>query len=47
MGAEKWISKGKLRSCSGVNGNREINELCNDHGITQGMYYKWGALHAR
>ncbi len=25
----------------GLKGNRTVSELCNDHGITQGLYYKW------
>ena len=25
----------------GLKGNCGVSELCNTHGITQGMYYKW------
>lgn len=27
-----------------MSGNVKISELCNDHGITQAMYYAWKNL---
>jgi len=43
MGAKKqWTGKEKLAIVlQGLKGDRSISELCNEHGITQGMYYKW------
>lgn len=43
MGAKKQRNgKEKLAVVlQGLKGDRSISELCNDHGITQGMYYKW------
>ena len=43
MGAKKqWNGKEKLAIVlQGLKSDRSISELCNEHGITQGMYYKW------
>ena len=43
MGAKKqWTGKEKLAIVSqGLKGDCCVSELCNEHGITQGMYYKW------
>ncbi|NCB27805.1 MAG: transposase [Bacteroidia bacterium] len=43
MGAKKqWNGKEKLAIVlQGLKCDRSISELCNEHGITQGMYYKW------
>ena len=44
MGAKKqWTGKEKLAIVlQGLKGDCSISTLCNDHGITQGMYYnKW------
>ena len=43
MGAKKqWTGKEKLTiGVQGLKGDRSVSELCNEHGITQGMYYKW------
>jgi len=37
-----WTGKEKLAIVlQGLKGMTTISELCNDHGITQVMYYKW------
>ena len=43
MGAKKqWTGQEKLSIVlQGLKGPRSVSELCNEHGITQGMYYKW------
>ena len=43
MGAKKqWTGKEKLAIVlQGLKGDCSISTLCNEHGITQGMYYKW------
>lgn len=43
MSAKKqWTGREKLAIVlQGLKGDRGISELCNEHGITQGMYYKW------
>ena len=43
MGAKKqWTGKEKLAIVlQGLKGDCSISALCNDNGITQGMYYKW------
>lgn len=43
MGAKKqWTGKEKLAIVlQGLKGDCSVSELCNEHGITQGMYYKW------
>lgn len=43
MSAKKqWSGKEKLTIVlHGLRGDRSVSELCNDHGITQSMYYKW------
>lgn len=39
---KQWTGKEKLAIVlQGLKGDRSVSELCNDHGITQGMYYKW------
>jgi transposase-like protein len=41
-GKRQWTGKEKLAIVlQGLRGDRSISELCNEHGITQGMYYKW------
>lgn len=46
MGAKKqWTGKEKLAIVlQGLKGDCCVSELCNEHGITQGMYYKWRDL---
>jgi len=43
MGAKKqWTGQEKLSIVSqGLKGPRSVSGLCNEHGITQGMYCKW------
>ena len=43
MGANKpWTGKEKLAIVlQWLKGDCSVSELCNDQGITQGMYYKW------
>lgn len=43
MGIKKqWTGKEKLAIVlQGLKGECSVSELCNAHGITQGMYYKW------
>ena len=43
MGTKKqWTGQEKLAIVlQGLKGECSISELCNEHGITQGMYYKW------
>ena len=43
MGAKKqWTGKEKLAIVlQGLKGDCSVSDLCNEHGITQGMYYKW------
>ena len=43
MGAKKqWTGQEKLSIVlQGLKGTCSVSELCNEHGITQGMYYKW------
>ena len=43
MGAKKqWTGKEKLVIVlQGLKGETSVSALCNEHGITQGMYYKW------
>ncbi len=39
MNKKQWTGKEKFKILMlGVSGNAEI---CNEHGITQGLYYKW------
>ncbi|MDR0994481.1 MAG: transposase [Verrucomicrobiota bacterium] len=39
---KQWPGKEKLAiMLQGLKGDCRIGTLCNDHGITQGMYYKW------
>ena len=39
---KQWNGKEKLAIVlQGLKCDRSISELCNEHGITQGMYYKW------
>ena len=56
MGTKKqWTGREKLALVlEGLKGECRISELCNEHGVSQGMYYKWrdqlltdGADHAR
>ncbi len=43
MGTKKqWTGREKLAIVlEGLKGEYRIRELCNEHGISQGMYYKW------
>ena len=43
MGTKKqWTGREKLAIVlEGLKGECRISELCNEHGISQGMYYKW------
>lgn len=43
MGMKKqWTGREKLALVlEGLKGECRISELCNEHGISQGMYYKW------
>lgn len=43
MGIKKqWTGKEKLAIVlQGLKGECSVSELCNAHGITQGMYCKW------
>ena len=43
MSAKKqWTGQEKLSIVlQGLKGTCSVSELCNEHGITQGMYYKW------
>jgi transposase-like protein len=43
MGAKKqWTGREKLVIVlQGLKGETSVSALCNEHGITQGMYYKW------
>ena len=43
MGTKKqWTGREKLALVlEGLKGECRISELCNEHGISQGMYYKW------
>ena len=43
MGARKqWTGAEKLQIVlRGLAGKVTLAELCNENGITQGMYYKW------
>ena len=37
-----WTGQEKLAIVlQGLRGNCRISELCNEHGITQGMFYRW------
>ena len=39
---KQWTGQEKLAIVlQGLKGECSISELCNEHGITQGMYYKW------
>lgn len=39
---KQWTGKGKLAIVlQGMRCERSISELCNEHGLTQSMYYKW------
>ena len=39
---KQWPGQEKLAIVlQGLKGECSISELCNEHGITQGMYYKW------
>ena len=39
---KKWTGKEKLAIVlRWLKGECSVSELCNVHGITQGMYYKW------
>jgi transposase-like protein len=39
---KQWTGKEKLGIVlQGIKGETSISALCNEHGITQGMYYKW------
>ena len=39
---KQWTAQEKLNIVlQGMSGNVRICELCNDHGITQAMYYTW------
>ena len=39
---KQWTAQVKLNIVlQGMSGNVRICELCNDHGITQAMYYTW------
>lgn len=42
---KQWTAQEKLAIVlQGMSGNVKISELCNDHGITQAMYYAWKSL---
>lgn len=43
MGNKKnWTGKEKLAIVlQGLKGTVSVGVLCNEHGISQGMYYKW------
>ena len=43
MGARKqWTGQEKLQIVlRGLTGKATLAEICNENGITQGMYYKW------
>ena len=37
-----WTGQEKLAIVlQGLRGNCRTSELCNEHGITQGMFYRW------
>lgn len=39
---KQWTGKEKLAIVlQGMRSERSISELCNEHGLTQSMYYKW------
>ena len=39
---KQWTGREKLAIVlEGLKGKCRISELCNEHGISQGMYYKW------
>ena len=39
---KQWTGREKLALVlEGLKGECRISELCNEHGISQGMYYKW------
>ena len=39
---KNWTGQEKLAIVlQGLKGNCRISELCNEYGITQGMFYKW------
>ena len=39
---KQWTGREKLAIVlEGLKGECRISELCNEHGISQGMYYKW------
>ena len=39
---KQWTGKEKLAIVlQGLKGACSVSDLCNEHGITQGMYYKW------
>ena len=39
---KNWTGQEKLAIVlQGLRGNCRISELCNEHGITQGMFYRW------
>jgi len=39
---KQWTGKEKLAVVlQGMRCERSISELCNEHGLTQSMYYKW------
>ena len=42
---KQWTAQEKLNIVlQGLRGDVKISELCNDHGITQAMYYEWKNL---
>ena len=41
----QWTPQQKLNIVlQGMSGNVKVSELCNEHGITQAMYYEWKNL---
>ena len=42
---KQWTPQEKLNIVlQGLRGTVKISELCNEHGITQAMYYEWKNL---
>ena len=42
MSRKQWTAKEKFKIVMlGVSGKYSVSEICNEYGITQGLYYKW------
>ena len=42
MNRKQWTAKEKFKIVMlGVSGKYSVAEICNEYGITQGLYYSW------